>query len=1018
MPAPATTDDLLDLVRKSGLIEPERLEAFVGQLADGAATEPRELVARLVEAGLLTNFQGEQFLLGKWRGFTIGKYKVLERLGSGGMGTVYLCEHLVVRRKVAVKVLPTSKADNPSALGRFYREARAAGVLDHPNLVKAHDIDQDGGLHFLIMDYIDGSNLQEIVVRFGPMSVERAAHYVAQAAAGLQHAHDAGLVHRDVKPANILLDRAGTIRVLDLGLARFSDPTDQLTLKYDDKNVLGTADYVSPEQALNSHEVDARADIYSLGATFYFLLTGQPPFPGGKIAQKLIWHQVKEPTPVGQLRPELPEELAAIVTKMMAKDPARRYQRPAEVIEALSPWTALPIAPPSESEMPRLSPAVAGGPEGDKGPTTPQRITRPSAPGVRGPSTQDMVPGSSPSGPVPAAAQADVATPRVLASQAATEVEAARAPQQQPAAAPPVRPSELLPLPLAPHPAQSRGPLWVARMVAILVAGAVMGTCLRWSITRWRAASVPVLPSAAATLVVSRSGERGTFATVREALRHAKAGDRVEVREDTWQEALELADGAGSGVRLEGHAPGGQPVVWRALPGHKEDRPLVRVAGVAGLHLSGFTFDGQERLKELVSLSGPCPGLTLEDVSLRGFEQSAVALHRCRGEEGRPVLLRRVRATPGRRATAALLLEGRADEPSRHVRVSGCRLEGPYQAAVLLSGPAADLTFEGNRVYNATDGLLVRKGMPAHQVALALSGNTFCDIEKVGVHFEGTPAADGSRVALTNNLFARTGTLAWVDDFDPQPPQASARWVWAAEGAGAKRQGEYRYFRKTFAIADTSVSEAVLSIACDASFTVWVNGERVGRGEFEFRTRAGHGEFNTLTRRVHAFDVARLLRRGVNVVAVEASGQTDSPGVLAQLTYASAGGAPVTVASDGTWKAGRLAPRGWERPGWDDSKWPAARVVANYGEGPAGWRGLVWDVVVQDHFHGRAGQLFPDPAGNFRDLKSREGFPLLKAVAHHFELPTDGDDAAFLRYPRSSPLTLVGSPGVPPADGR
>jgi hypothetical protein len=857
-----------------------------------------------------------------------------------------------------------------------------------------------------------------LVVRFGPLPVERAAHYVAQAAAGLQHAHDAGLVHRDVKPANILLDRAGTVRVLDLGLARFSDPTDQLTLKYDDKNVLGTADYVSPEQALNSHEVDARADVYSLGATFYFLLTGQPPFPGGKIAQKLIWHQVKEPTPVLQLRPDLPEPVAAVVTKMMAKDPARRYQRPAEVLEALAPWTALPLAPPSDSEMPRLSPAVVGGNDGDRGPATPQRAPRPAVLGARGPSTQNMVGGSSPSGPAPAAAQADVATPRVLAAQAATEVAAARAPQS--AAAPPVRPSELLPARRF-TPAPSHGPLWAVRMGAILVAGAVMGVCLRWSITQWRAASPPPAPSAAdgATLVVSQSGKPGTFATVREALRQAKPGDRVEVRDDTWQEALELADGAGSGVRLAGRAPSGKPVLWRALPGHPEDRPLVQVSGVGGLHLSGFTLDGQGRLKDLVSLTGPCPDLTLEDVTLQGFEQSAVALHRCRGEEGRPVVLRRVRVTPGRRATAALLLEARADEPSRHVRVGGCRLEGPYQAAVLLSGPAADLTFEGNRIYNAVDGLLVRKGMPAHPVALTLTGNTFCDIEKVAVHFEATPPADGSRVALTNNLFARTGTLARVDDFDPQPKQVAARWVWAAEAAGAKgRAGEYRYFRKTFTVADGSVSEAVLSVAGDASFTAWVNGERVGRGEFEFRTRAGHGEFNTLARRVHAFDVARLLRPGTNVIAVEAGAQTASPGVLAQLTYAGAGGAPVTVASDGTWKAGRPAPRGWEQPGWEDGKWPAARVVAPYGQGPAGWQGLVWDVVVQDHFHGKAGQLFPEPSGNFRDLRSQEGFPLLKAVAHHFELPTHGDDAAFLRYPRSSPLTLVGSPGVPPADGR
>src|SRR5262245_3838172 len=153
MPVPTTTDELLDLIRKSELIAPQRLDAFLKQITSSAGTlTPRELTAQFVSVGLITQFQAEQFLQGKWRGFTIGKYKVLERIGSGGMGTVYLCGHMVVGRKVAVKVLPSSQADNPSALGRFYREARAAGVLDHPNLVKAHDIDQDGGLHFLVMD--------------------------------------------------------------------------------------------------------------------------------------------------------------------------------------------------------------------------------------------------------------------------------------------------------------------------------------------------------------------------------------------------------------------------------------------------------------------------------------------------------------------------------------------------------------------------------------------------------------------------------------------------------------------------------------------------------------------------------------------------------------------------------------------------------------------------------------------------------------------------------------------------
>ena len=304
MPAPSSTEEFLQLIRKSELIPGPRLDAFVAQATEASSAHtPRELAALLIAAGLVTNFQADQFLQGKWRGFTIGKYRVLERLGSGGMGTVYLCEHMQVRRKVAIKVLPSSQASNPSSLGRFKREARAAGVMDHPNLVKAHDIDEDGGLHFIVMDYVDGISLQQLVSRHGAMDPTPHAHFVSQASQGLHHAFQSGLLHRDVKPANIMLERNGTIRVLDLGLARFlHDTTDMLTLQYDDQNVLGTADYVSPEQALNSHEVNIRTDIYSLGATFYFLLTGQPPFPDGKIAQKLIWHQVP-PADTGQPDP-------------------------------------------------------------------------------------------------------------------------------------------------------------------------------------------------------------------------------------------------------------------------------------------------------------------------------------------------------------------------------------------------------------------------------------------------------------------------------------------------------------------------------------------------------------------------------------------------------------------------------------------------------------------------------------------------------------------------------------------
>src|SRR6516225_2283483 len=201
MAAPSKVDEFLDLVRKSGVVDEKRLDAYMERArATGLPPDLGKFAGILVRDGILTHFQAEQFLQGKWRRFTIGKYKVLERLGCGGMGSVYLCEHKFMRRRVAVKVLPTAKADESSALERFYREARAVAALDHPNIVRAYDIDQDEKLHFLVMEYIDGASLQDIVKRHGPLDIRRAAHYMSQTAQGLVHAHRfAKLIHRDIK---------------------------------------------------------------------------------------------------------------------------------------------------------------------------------------------------------------------------------------------------------------------------------------------------------------------------------------------------------------------------------------------------------------------------------------------------------------------------------------------------------------------------------------------------------------------------------------------------------------------------------------------------------------------------------------------------------------------------------------------------------------------------------------------------------------------------------------------------
>ena len=261
---------------------------------------------------------------------------------------------------MAVKVLPPTKAEDPVSLGRFYREARVASGLDHPHIVHTYDIDQDGPLHFLVMEYVDGTTLLDIVKKTGPLSIVRACHYIRQACIGLDTRHRSGMIHRDIKPGNIILDRHGVARLLDMGLARFyQDEQDQLTLKYDDKNVLGTADYVAPEQTKDSRKIDIRADIYGMGASFYFVLTGQPPFPEATLAEKLVAHQTKKPRPIRELRSDIPAGIAKIIEKMMAKAPADRYQTPQEIVAALELWTATPIDPPPAAEMPKLSPAAA-----------------------------------------------------------------------------------------------------------------------------------------------------------------------------------------------------------------------------------------------------------------------------------------------------------------------------------------------------------------------------------------------------------------------------------------------------------------------------------------------------------------------------------------------------------------------------------------------------------------------------------------------------------------------------------
>jgi len=334
-------DLFLNTLRRSRLLSEQALAAEVAQFRTSATgrKDAKNFAETLCRKRLLTVWQAQNLLAGKHRGYFVGSYTLQGLVGKGGMSFVYLAEHRLLKRRCAIKVLPAGKAANPALLARFHREARAAATLDHPNVVRMLDggeiADGVSTVHYLVMEYIEGPTLFDVVRHSGPLSVAKAIDVVRQAARGLQHVHDAGLVHRDIKPENLIIDDRGVVRLMDLGLARFVESNEaQLTIQLEGR-VLGTANYCSPEQAIDSHRADARADIYSLGCTLYFLLAGRPPFHEGSLAQRLLAHQNQQPDGLETLRPDVPPALCSLLRRMMAKSPKDRIATAGEVAQAL-----------------------------------------------------------------------------------------------------------------------------------------------------------------------------------------------------------------------------------------------------------------------------------------------------------------------------------------------------------------------------------------------------------------------------------------------------------------------------------------------------------------------------------------------------------------------------------------------------------------------------------------------------------------------------------------------------------
>jgi len=596
-----------------------------------------------------------------------------------------------------------------------------------------------------VMEFVDGTSLQDLVRKEGPLHPSRAASYISQAALGLQHAHEvAGLVHRDIKPGNLIVDRNGTVKLLDMGLARFFlDEEDLLTKKYDE-NVLGTADYLAPEQVIDSHEVDIRADIYSLGATFYYCLTGRTPFGEGTTAQKLIWHQTRQVKPVRSIRGDVPPLMEAVLNRMLAKDPTQRFQTPVEVSNALAGWVepdlsadALRALEPLPNEVlpSEIGLAAILDPNPDqariqrtKQPASqvtpsPSRETSSRNTGIQPPpssATRRRKPSQEPDEPRRIAAT--LAEPARVAPSSGKRSSYGLKPSDSPISA--AEEESLLgssttdtqetrgKADTEPSARRKRlakrgqtGRERLGRKNKSVYLGAAVGLCgaglvLAAALVGWHSLAKRTSDAAPHTRrYVMHQFVTGAFRTIRDAVAKSEPGDHVVIKAEWWEERVDLRNVRDITIEAEP----GMTVVWRH-PGRARSAPsLLLVDSVENVRISGLTLDGQFGVGEVIRATGRCPGLILENLTLTGSNVNTISLASCAGTSDHPVSLNGLKIATEYPIDSGLSFEinNKIKDPkiNENIVVRDCLFEGPFKSACRLDAPTAleRLTFLNNK---------------------------------------------------------------------------------------------------------------------------------------------------------------------------------------------------------------------------------------------------------------------------------------------------------------------------------